>query len=74
MIVRELGLVVAQVGADGAVPVDLGGARPARARGAVQAAADRLAQRAREPALEVLDHLAHDLPRRLAGLRRQDVG
>ena len=71
MIVRWLGLVVAQVGPDGAVPVDVGEPRGRRVRAArssapVTAGAGALL----EPALELVDDLAHDRARGLARPRR----
>ncbi len=68
-----VGLVVLQVGADGAIPVDLARARSVGARGAIQAAAHRLEQRIRQLALQLLHHAAHHLPRGILRLLRDDV-
>ena len=73
MTVRCSRLVVAQVGPDRAVPVDLVVARPRRPRAAVQRAARRRARAVREPPLDVLDDLPHDLPRDLPARLGQRV-
>jgi hypothetical protein len=68
-----LGLVALQVGADGAVPVYVGGARPGRARHPVEAAAYGAHRLLLEPALQFLDHLTDHAPGGVFGSLRDDA-
>ena len=67
-----LGLVMLEVGPDGAVPVDLVVPRPARSRRPVQAAGHRLPQRFGELPEQVIDDLSHHQAGRLLGLAGHD--
>ena len=55
--------IVLQIGADGAVPVDLVWSRPIGARGAIQAAPHSLDQAVGKLTLKFVDDLAHHLAR-----------
>jgi hypothetical protein len=63
-----LGLVVAQVGGDGAVPVDVGQLRPAAPRRPVEGAVDALDGGGGEAGLEVVGHRPDHRPGRLPGV------
>ena len=69
-----IGEVVAQVGVDGSPPVNVAGARPTGALRTSERAVHCLLGARREPALDLLDHLGHQLAgRRSGGIGEQFV-